>query len=222
LAGKNNSSDHSAWSGKPTLPNNWWTEEQNTAHKSVTCWDHVRASAYMPIPGLDAGGITPEVKPKTEIQLFLTWFFFLFCFVFFLLFSLLLWRFFVFIFVSIYFLYYQLHLHYLLIPNLTPFMLPSSPVLQSIAPLPNYSFCPFSSTLSSCLYLPLPAPPTCHQTIPPSSIFTTWWPTYCTNFTQPQPFLFHFFYAQPTLLDTGAKNMCGRKDSPFSNGAGKN
>jgi hypothetical protein len=53
-------------------------------------------------------------------------------------------------------LYYQLHLHYLLIPILTPFTLPPSLVLQSIAVLPNYSFCPFSSILSPGFHLLLP------------------------------------------------------------------
>jgi hypothetical protein len=78
-------------------------------------------------------------------------------------------------------------LNYLLIPILTPFTLPPSPVLQSIVFLSNYSFCPFSSTLSPCaLTIPSCSPPTCHQTGPPSYTLTTCWPNYYTNFTQPQ------------------------------------
>jgi hypothetical protein len=60
---------------------------------------------------------------------------------------------------SFFFLYYQLYHHNLLIPTLTPFILPPSPVLKSIALLPNNLFCPFSPTLSPCLHLPLPFSP---------------------------------------------------------------
>jgi hypothetical protein len=60
-------------------------------------------------------------------------------------------------------------------------------VLQSIALLYNYSFCPFSPTLSPCPHLPLPFSLTCHQTTPPYYTLTTCWLTYYTNFTQPQP-----------------------------------
>jgi hypothetical protein len=45
---------------------NWWTKEQNTSHKPVTWTDHIRLSAYMPIPGLDAGGITTELKLRLK------------------------------------------------------------------------------------------------------------------------------------------------------------
>jgi hypothetical protein len=73
------------------------------------------------------------------------------------------------IFILIFFLYYQLYHHYVHIPTLTPFTLPPSYALKSIALLPNYYFCPFSSTLSPCPCLPshlpqpinrLPLPPT--------------------------------------------------------------
>jgi hypothetical protein len=30
-----------------------WKEGTNTTHNPVTCWDYIRASASMPIPGLD-------------------------------------------------------------------------------------------------------------------------------------------------------------------------
>jgi hypothetical protein len=64
-----------------------------------------------------------------------------------------------FIFVPIFFcfsLYYQLYHHHLLIPTLTTFTLPPSSVLKYITLLPNYSFCPFSST---------PSPPTFPQPV---------------------------------------------------------
>jgi hypothetical protein len=63
--------------------------------------------------------------------------------------------FFIFIFIHIFFFFfkcYQLYHHHLLIPTLTPFTLPPSPVLKYIALQPNYSFCPFSSTLSPGLH----------------------------------------------------------------------
>jgi hypothetical protein len=55
----------------PQFQLNWWTEEPDTPHKWVTLWHHIRPSAYMPIPGLDDRGITPELKPKTVILFFL-------------------------------------------------------------------------------------------------------------------------------------------------------
>jgi hypothetical protein len=36
-------------------------------------WDHIRASAYMPIPGLDAGGVTPELKLRLKFYCFGIW-----------------------------------------------------------------------------------------------------------------------------------------------------
>jgi hypothetical protein len=93
--------------------------------------------------------------------------------------------FFIFIFIPIfffYFLYYQFYHHCLLILTLTTFTLPPFLMLKSIALQHNYSFCPFSSTLYSCLIFPSP-PPTCQLTTPPSYILTT----YYTNFTQAQP-----------------------------------
>jgi hypothetical protein len=76
--------------------------------------------------------------------------FFVFCFVivdflFLFLFSL-----------SFFLLHYQLYHRHLLIPTLIPFSLPPSPVLKSIALLPNNSFRPFSLTLSPCPHVPLP------------------------------------------------------------------
>jgi hypothetical protein len=82
-----------------------------------------------------------------------------------------------------FFLYYQLHHHYLLTLILTTFTLPPYPVL-SIVLLPNNFFCPFSSTLSLYLHLPLLVFP--NHTMPPSYTLTTCWLTYCTNFIQPQ------------------------------------
>jgi hypothetical protein len=59
-------------------------------------------------------------------------------------------------------------------------------VLQSIALLPNYSFWSFSSTLSLCFQHPFPSSPNLSPHYP-THILTTCWPTYCTNFVQPQP-----------------------------------
>jgi hypothetical protein len=153
-----------------------WEEEQNTIHKPITWWDHFRSSAYMTIHELDARGITPELKLRLKFYCSWTWFFFFFnCDffpVFFLFVCYIIVGFFLNYFKAIFlffFLYYQLHHHYLLIPTLTHFTLPPSPVLQSIAFLPNYSFCPFSSTLSPCLQPSAHPPPTCHHTtLPPT------------------------------------------------------
>jgi hypothetical protein len=51
-----------------------------------------------------------------------------------------------------------------LIPILILFTLPPSPVLQSIVLPPNYSFCPFSSTLFPVFTFPSHSPPNCHHT----------------------------------------------------------
>jgi hypothetical protein len=51
----------------------------------------------------------------------------------------------------------------------------------------NYSFYHFSSTLSPCLHRLFSFSPAGHHTTPPSYTLTTYWPTYCTNFTQSQP-----------------------------------
>jgi hypothetical protein len=139
----------------------------------------------MPIPGLDARGVTWELKLRLKFYCSWTWWVFL-----------LLLLFFCDIIVGFYydyysyfllfFLYYQLHHHYLLILIFTTITLPPSPVLQSIVFLPIYSFCP-----SHPLCLPdfTPAshpPPTCHHTTPPSYTLANCWLTYCTNFTQPK------------------------------------
>jgi hypothetical protein len=136
---------------------NWWTEEQNITHKPVTWWDHARASAYMTISGLDAGRITPELKLR--LKFYCSWTCcFLLCFLLFFvcLFVILLW---VFYFYSYFLSVLSTSHQYLLIPILTPFMLPPSPVLQFIVLLPNYSLCLFLSTLSPCLHLTIPSFP---------------------------------------------------------------
>jgi hypothetical protein len=52
---------------------------KNTTHKPITWWDHIKASVYMPIPGLNAGGITPELKLRLEFYYSWTrWVFFMF------------------------------------------------------------------------------------------------------------------------------------------------
>jgi hypothetical protein len=76
----------------------------------------------------------------------------------FCLFILLLWIFYFYFYpyYLFFFLYNYLYHHHLLIPTVTPFNLPPSPVLKSIALLHNNSFCPFSPTLSFCPHLSLP------------------------------------------------------------------
>jgi hypothetical protein len=78
-----------------------------------------------------------------------------------------------------FFQYYQLYHHHLLIPTLTHFTLPPSALLKSIALLPNYSICPFSSTLSPCPQLPLPFFP---------------------NLSPDYPFLLHTYHLLTNLL----------------------
>jgi hypothetical protein len=151
----------------------------------------------MPILELDAREVIPELKPKTEILLFLSLvfgFFFFFCVLFFVafLFCFLSYHcgFLIFLFLflfSFFFLYYQLHHHCLLILILTPFTCPPSPVLQCIVLLPNYLFYAFSSTLPPCLHLPFPPSPNLAPHYPSSYTLTTCWLTYCTNCTQPNP-----------------------------------
>jgi hypothetical protein len=118
----------------------------------------------MPIPGLDARGVTPELKLRLKFYCSWNW-----CFFSFLFFVCLLYYcgVFTFIFIPIFFLYYQLYHHYLLIPTLIPFTLPP-PVLKSIALLPNYSFYPFSSLFLPGIAFPSHSPPTCQQTTPPT------------------------------------------------------
>jgi hypothetical protein len=149
----------------------------------------------MPIPGLHDGGITAELKLRLKFYCYLACCF-LFCFVFCLLFQVFCCCFclfcsvnFLFLFLillSFFFLYFQFYHHYVLIPTLMPFNLPSSPVLKSISVLPNNSFCTFSPTLSPCHHLPSHSPPTCHQTTPTSHTLIPHWPIYYTNFTQSQ------------------------------------
>jgi hypothetical protein len=147
----------------------------------------------MPIPGLDARGVTPELKLRPIFHSSCIWW--VFCFVLFFFPGVFVCLFVCFIIVGYFYFYFYSYFlsilspyhHHLLIPTLTAFTLPSSPVLKAIALLPNYSFCPFSSTLPPSLTFPSNYPPTCHKTIPPSYRLTTCWPTHCTNFKQPQP-----------------------------------
>jgi hypothetical protein len=68
-----------------------------------------------------------------------------------------------------FFLYYQLYHCYRLIPTLILFTLPPSPVLKSIALLPNNSFDTSHPLSDPALTFPSHFPPTCHQTTPPST-----------------------------------------------------
>jgi hypothetical protein len=118
----------------------------------------------MPTPGLDAGGIA--LKHKLRLKFYCSWtcFFSWFLFVCYIIVG------FLFLFLFSFFLSVlstlpSLSSH----PYSHSFTLPPPPVLQSIALLPNYSFCPFSSTLSPGLQPSAQPPPTCHHTtLPPT------------------------------------------------------
>jgi hypothetical protein len=127
----NNNSVHPEWTVRVTSTPNCnlpcAQKKPNPTHKPVTWWDHMRAPACMPIPGINAYGIIPEHLPKDWTFCWsCTW---CFCCFFF-------------------FLYYLLHRQYFLIPILIPSTFPPFPLPQSIVLPPNYYFCPFSSTLS--------------------------------------------------------------------------
>jgi hypothetical protein len=70
-------------------------EEQNTIHKPITWWNHIKASAYMSVSGLDARGVTLELKLR--LKFYCSWCFFVCCiliiFSCYFLFILLLWVF---------------------------------------------------------------------------------------------------------------------------------
>jgi hypothetical protein len=132
----------------------------------------------MPKLGLDAGGITSEFEPKTEILPVLNlmcligcfcWFY---CILFLFLSSFCVINFIITIFSSLF--------------------LPSSLSLLLLCYNPLFSLL---TTLSALSYLlsppvftsPSNPPPTSHCTTPPSYTLTTRWLAYSANFTQPQP-----------------------------------
>jgi hypothetical protein len=153
---------------------NWKTEEQNTTHKPITWWDHIRASAYMPIPGLHAGGVTPELKLRLKYCCSWIWCFYYFFLLFFsvclfgfgvlifflCLFLLLLWVFYFYFYT--YYLFKKISILSTLPSSSYPYThslhSPPSLVVKSMALLPNNSFCAFSPTLYPCPNLPLPFP----------------------------------------------------------------
>jgi hypothetical protein len=122
----------------------------------------------MPIPVLDGRGVTPELKLRLEFYCSWTcWYFFLFFFFVVCLFVILLW---VFLFLFLYLFSFFVSI-LSTSPSLSsyPYSHPlhsPSPVLQSIALLPDYSF--FLFILSPCIHLPFLSSLTCHQTTPPS------------------------------------------------------
>jgi hypothetical protein len=127
------------------------------------------------MPELDARGVTPELKLRLKFYCSWTWWvlFVLFLFVFNYFFMFLFVCFsimgFLFLFVFSFFLSILSTLPSSFHPYSHPFNLSLSPVLKSIALLPNYSFCPFRSTLSPCPHLSSHSPPMCHQnTLPPT------------------------------------------------------
>jgi hypothetical protein len=64
----NNNSVHPEWTVRVTSTPNCnlpcAQKKPNPTHKPVTWWDHMRAPACMPIPGINAYGIIPEHLPK--------------------------------------------------------------------------------------------------------------------------------------------------------------
>jgi hypothetical protein len=86
-AGKNNSSDYPhelADLSHLTISIKLVNRRAKHYSKSVTCGHHIRASVYMPMQGLGAGGITPDFKQKTKVILFLN-LVFIYCVFFFIL-----------------------------------------------------------------------------------------------------------------------------------------
>jgi hypothetical protein len=139
----------------------------------------------MPIPGLDAWGISPVLKLRLKFYCPWTWVFIVIYFP--VLFVILFWAlyFYVYSYFPFFFLYSQLHHQYLLIPILT------SSTLLFLYYNPLFSFPTTLSVpshpLSSPAFTYTSHPPqTCYQTTPSSYTFTTCWPTYCTKFTQPK------------------------------------
>jgi hypothetical protein len=114
----------------------------------------------MPIPGLDARRVTPELKLR--LKYYWSW---IWCFLlgFFSSFVVVVCLFFI---LSFLFLFYSHILFFLSIlwtlpspsfhPSSHTLTLLPPPVLKSIVLLLSYSFCPLSSTPSPCPHLPLP------------------------------------------------------------------
>jgi hypothetical protein len=156
------------------------------------------------MPGLDAREVTPKLKLRLKFYCSWTWclFFFLFvCFCFCLFvcsfFPLISLRFFLFGWLVWFSIFTSFLLSFFLSilstfpssssrPYSHPFHSPSCAKIICPPP-PNNSFCPFLPTLSLALTFPSHSSPTCHQTTPPSYTLITHWPTYYTNFIQPQP-----------------------------------
>jgi hypothetical protein len=171
-------------------------------------WDHIRASAYMPIPGgLDAIGETSELKLRLKFSW--TWcfsfnslWFYLFDFGFFVcsfvfscwflccLFGCFILVGFLFLISFLlsffFFLYYQFYHQHLLILTLNPSLSLLLLCWNPLFPSPGTHFSTSHTTLPPVLTLASHSPPTCHQTNPVSYTFITWWLTYYNNFTQPQ------------------------------------
>jgi hypothetical protein len=133
----------------------------------------------IPIPGLDTGGISPELKLR--LKFYCSWTCCL-CYCFFFLPVLLYYCGFL-IFIPIFFFSFCT-INF----TITTFLsishsIHSPSFFCTIHCSPSQLLLPL---LIHCLPLPSP-PPTSHQTTPPSYTRIMCWPTYCTNFTQPQP-----------------------------------
>jgi hypothetical protein len=189
---------------------NWWTEELNNTHNPVTWWDHIRTSACTPIPGLDAGGIAPELNQRLKFYCSWTWWVFKIIIVVFFF------SFIIIVGVLFYFIFFFYFFSVLLtLPLLSSHSYPcpfhSCPFSFATIHCPpsQLSFCPFLSTLSPIFTSSSYLAPTCHKTTPASYILTTCWLAYCTNFTQPQP---------PAIPDTSTLHYTNRKTPKHTQG----
>jgi hypothetical protein len=153
---------------------NWYTEEQNTTHKPVTWWDHIRAPAYVQIAVLDAGRVTPELKLRLKF-LNLVFFYCIYC-----LFVILLWVF-NFYFHSCFLCFCTINLTITIFSSL--FSPLHSPSLSCVT---TY----FNTTTSQLLFqlllihsLPLPSP--LHPILPQPVTTLPFLPTYLPPADQP-------------------------------------
>jgi hypothetical protein len=178
---------------------NWWTEDSNTTHQPVTWQDHIRPSFYMPIPGVDARAITPELNQRLKFFCSWTWCFYcgvFFCFVL---------DFFVFFFYFIIVIFYFTLLLFLfsfflinsIITIFSSLFLPTSLSLLLLCYDPLFSL-PLLFLLLLIYCLPLPSLPHSHQL--PTCNHTTYklttsWLAYCT----PTPTTCNHRHKHPTL-----------------------
>jgi hypothetical protein len=129
----------------------------------------------MPIAGLNAGGITSELKPKTKFYCSWTWCF-LSCFSFFFIIVIFFWNFILFLFL---FSFYIINFNFTICSSL--FLPPSLSLLllcyNALFSLPT-TLSASSHPLSPCHHLPFPSSPILLPYAPPSYKLTTCWLAY--------------------------------------------